>query len=754
MFRAKRFYSLDFIFVIITTVLVGLALVFFSNDTGPREQRKLIEKAVNNNFEAALAQVKSNAILLFELQYNNAQIIPLLEQAKQKIAVPAALQVVKAKLENNLSSNLQFTYETFSYQQIYLTNGQALLNQQQEQSVSVESTNDNIGLKKVLNDQTPSFGLSLINGVYMYRYFFPTFDAKNEFLAVVEVATQMTKVQQILAETHKLKSQYLLAKRPLAAIPHKHKIYQSSLISNSFLSNVNGDYQVQKRRLNDSELNALKRKLGSDQESKLMQLKPFSINFKMHEKDHVAVFIPISDINKYQIGAIIITSPTVILYASFVERNTIICILLFVLAFVILYTINKSFALQQFQTWHQDYLEALPFPIFLKNGKNQYSAANQGFFNFLGITQQQLLDNKNLSEPDEFNVSIAEVIEAGGELTIEFNKSADQNNSTMYSVSYFVTGQENALNRGVVGFIKNISEDKFLQESLDKSKSDHLQFMDILPLGVRIFDLEGNITYVNHEFENISGYIADDLLNADCEDMFNCLQCNTSICPVYKSANLKHIRRIESIKYDATGDPRTCEMTYYPYYNINKEVQGVVEFTRDITINKLLLDKNNELLLTDELTGLFNNRGLISAGENYFRLAERADKAFFVLYVDIINLRKINVEYGDAEGDKLISALSDILKMTFRETDIVARIGSDEFVILMNDSGYQVVNNDKFSRLDDNIYQFNLNSGKEYRLMIDCGIVEYDKGKHENLSDLVKDAEQLVYERRLKRTLK
>ena len=303
---------------------------------------------------------------------------------------------------------------------------------------------------------------------------------------------------------------------------------------------------------------------------------------------------------------------------------------------------------------------------------------------------------------------------------------------------------------GIVGFVQDVSDKKQLDNSLKESIFDQTQFMNMLPVSVRIFNLEGKVTYVNNMFEDVSGYKSETLLKSDCESLFTCLQCNLSVCPLNKTSLLKGMHRIETIKYDANGKAGTYEVFYHPHYSADKQLQGVVEITSDISATKSLLDENHALMLSDEVTGLLNHRGLINAGANYFRLAQRAKKPFFVLYIDLGGVAKVHAQYGEEEGDIVLQAFSDILKDTFRETDVIARVSSDQFVILMNDSDYHVTDNARFTRLDSNVDKFNSKAGQQYRLVIDTGIVEYRKEKHSDLSALINDGERLVYEHRLK----
>jgi diguanylate cyclase (GGDEF)-like protein/PAS domain S-box-containing protein len=86
--------------------------------------------------------------------------------------------------------------------------------------------------------------------------------------------------------------------------------------------------------------------------------------------------------------------------------------------------------------------------------------------------------------------------------------------------------------------------------------------------------------------------------------------------------------------------------------------------------------------LTDALTGLYNRRGFLTLGAQFLKIGRRMGKGIFVLFVDVDALKQINDQRGHAEGDQTLIKASDILRKTFRQSDIVARIGGDEFAIV------------------------------------------------------------------------
>lgn len=109
------------------------------------------------------------------------------------------------------------------------------------------------------------------------------------------------------------------------------------------------------------------------------------------------------------------------------------------------------------------------------------------------------------------------------------------------------------------------------------------------------------------------------------------------------------------------------------------------QFCRLITADLRMLrdyESIRELALTDELTGIHNRRGLSVLGEQRIKDARRAQQTIGIIYLDIDYLKQINDKHGHLAGDQCIVTLANVLKANCRESDIVARIGGDEFIIM------------------------------------------------------------------------
>jgi two-component system, cell cycle response regulator len=91
------------------------------------------------------------------------------------------------------------------------------------------------------------------------------------------------------------------------------------------------------------------------------------------------------------------------------------------------------------------------------------------------------------------------------------------------------------------------------------------------------------------------------------------------------------------------------------------------------------------LAMIDELTGLYNRQGFCTLAQQHVRLAHRQESPLVIIRVDITGMGKINKKHGYEAGDTALIRTAEILKRTFRSSDILARINGDEFLILALD---------------------------------------------------------------------
>jgi len=167
-----------------------------------------------------------------------------------------------------------------------------------------------------------------------------------------------------------------------------------------------------------------------------------------------------------------------------------------------------------------------------------------------------------------------------------------------------------------------------------------------------------------------------------------------------------------------------------------------------IRLDKMMRDHRGEeellaLSLIDELTGLYNRRRFLVLTEQYLKQSVRIKKKSLLLFIDMDNLKWINDHHGHNEGDQTLKDFANILKKTFRESDIVARIGGDEFVVLLEskDENGEIV----LTRLDENIKHYNAKKSRHYDLSISVGTTQFDPEHPISIDELLSKADALMY---------
>jgi diguanylate cyclase (GGDEF)-like protein len=159
---------------------------------------------------------------------------------------------------------------------------------------------------------------------------------------------------------------------------------------------------------------------------------------------------------------------------------------------------------------------------------------------------------------------------------------------------------------------------------------------------------------------------------------------------------------------------------------------------------KRLEEEIHSLSVTDELTGLNNRRGFTLLAEQEMKLARRMKKVMLLFFGDVDNLKVINDTWGHAQGDLALKEISAILKQNFRESDILARIGGDEFVVLAvfdSTGNAEIIENGLNAALEAR----NHLGDKSYQLSLSLGIARYNPEAPSTVSELIAQADSQMY---------
>ena len=153
----------------------------------------------------------------------------------------------------------------------------------------------------------------------------------------------------------------------------------------------------------------------------------------------------------------------------------------------------------------------------------------------------------------------------------------------------------------------------------------------------------------------------------------------------------------------------------------------------------------SNLSLIDDLTGLYNRKGFLALGEHQMKLARRTGQPFLVAFVDLDDLKQINDSFGHSEGNHALVDIANVLKDSFRQSDIIARLSGDEFAVFVADADAKSIETVK-KRVQQKIDRCNAEPGRQYSLSFSLGITPAESAGYADLKTLLGIADALMYE--------
>lgn len=162
---------------------------------------------------------------------------------------------------------------------------------------------------------------------------------------------------------------------------------------------------------------------------------------------------------------------------------------------------------------------------------------------------------------------------------------------------------------------------------------------------------------------------------------------------------------------------------------------------RDITEKKAYEEKLKALSVTDPLTKLYNRRGFMIAAEKELKIARSQQLDAAILFIDLNNMKEINDTYGHDTGDDVLLFVSDAMDRTFNESDVIGRVGGDEFIVFMQHADEKTVRR-KIAELRDRL----VHPPFPFTISLACGVSPNQKNPSVSLSTMIRRADRAMYE--------
>jgi diguanylate cyclase (GGDEF)-like protein len=146
----------------------------------------------------------------------------------------------------------------------------------------------------------------------------------------------------------------------------------------------------------------------------------------------------------------------------------------------------------------------------------------------------------------------------------------------------------------------------------------------------------------------------------------------------------------------------------------------------------------------DELTLLSNRRGFKMLAQHALSVCDRLSRPATLLFFDLNDFKPVNDRFGHAEGDIALKMFADVLRIAFRESDVIGRLGGDEFVVLLTGSS-QIETTEIMARLRAMLEERNATLQRGYDIHFSVGQIEYDAQHHQTIDNLLADADAAMY---------
>ena len=414
--------------------------------------------------------------------------------------------------------------------------------------------------------------------------------------------------------------------------------------------------------------------------------------------------------------------------------------------------VNEINNIKQREIYQRALLDNFPFMVWLKDKKSRYLATNSLVASLVGATTtDELLGTTDF---DHFAESIAqsfvdgdlEVLSTGN--TKSHIESIELKNGEKH---WFETYKSPVVMHGeiigTVGYSRDIGEQIKLQREVAKKELEYAELVQSLPLSIVRYDRQCRRVFINAHCAQNDQACIDAILGKTPTEYWH--QHVVGMTGQQFEEILQHVMRSDQAKaFEIEVQSDQISLVYLfnilPEKNSRGQVVGALTMASDITENSHNRQRIEHLAFHDALTdlpnrALLNERIVFAIGH-----AERYGEQFGVLFLDLDNFKDINDTLGHAVGDQLLQEIGRRLSACVRNYDTVARMGGDEFVILVSD----IKSVEDLASLASHIVrQFELPfqvSGTDFFVTMSVGVASYPDDSN-NAIDLLKYADSAMY---------
>ena len=402
------------------------------------------------------------------------------------------------------------------------------------------------------------------------------------------------------------------------------------------------------------------------------------------------------------------------------------------------------------RTRYFDLYDLAPVGYITLNERGLILEANLTAATMLVVARRSLL-NRPITlfipkeDQDIFYRHRKQLIETGGRQSYELRMV--KKDSTVFWAHLNATAGQDTKGEPVYRIaISDINTIKQTEETLRASEELYRFLVRNTSDYVARYSLNGELLFASEAISFMLGYNPEEIIGTSGlsrmhpDDRLIVQEALKKASEIAKDTNGK----VEYRALCQDGSYKWVELSGKKVWNDHADRMEIIANVRDITERKHLEEELREASLHDLLTCLYNRRGFFALAEQQVKAAIRAHMKLSLTYFDCDDFKWINDSLGHEQGDKVLVDTAYILRQTFRESDIVARIGGDEFVVLSLETA-DVDPAVFLKRLQQNIDEYNVKETRRYKLALSWGTVVYDPESPKSLDALLSQADKLMY---------
>ncbi|MDE1350214.1 EAL domain-containing protein [Vibrio aestuarianus] len=333
----------------------------------------------------------------------------------------------------------------------------------------------------------------------------------------------------------------------------------------------------------------------------------------------------------------------------------------------------------------QEFLDSLEDHAWLKSPDGNYILCNKAVEKAWGLSTQQILGSNDYQLFDDelarkFISADQWVIDNKTQLVVEECSSTDNDQSEVWleTIKAPIYSEDGQL-LGTMGMTRNVTRRRQLENQLNLTT----QIFNHSREGVMITDDKANVIDVNAAFTAITGYQADEVIGRNPRILRSGHHDDAFYQAIWHNLSQNKSWKGEFLNRRKDGSLYPQLSTITPVFDDHQQVKNYLCVFEDISLRKAHEAKLEQMAYFDPLTELPNRTNLLQEIAHQIKRYNSTKLTFATLFLDIDHFKHINDSFGHFYGDQVLVELANRLKLCLKKTDHIARIGGDEFVILL-----------------------------------------------------------------------